>query len=72
MDEKKEIGVFPISFEVYAYSEQEVEELRQAVIGFIAFHARQKRPVLAGRAAKAIREWDRNPFVKNRIIEYFK
>ena len=72
MDERKEIKVFPVSFEVYAYDQQEVEELRTAIVGFIAEHARQKRPVLAGKAAKAIKEWDSNPFVKNKIIEYFK
>ena len=72
MDEKKEIKVFPISFEVYAYDKQEVEELRTAIVGFIGFHAKQNRPVLAGKAAKAISEWDSNPFIKNKIIDYFK
>ena len=72
MDGKKEIKVFPVSFEVYAYDKQEVEELRTAIVGFIGFHASQNRPVLAGKAAKAIREWDSNPFVKNKIIDYFK
>jgi hypothetical protein len=72
MDEKKEIKVFPVNFEVYAYDAQEAEELRQAIVGFIATHAQQNRPVLAGKAAKAIKTWDKNPFVKSKIIEYFK
>ena len=72
MNEKKEIKVFPISFEVYAYDAQEVENLRMAIIAFIGAHAKQGRPVLAEKAAKAIANWDKNPIVKNRIIEYFK
>lgn len=72
MDGKRKIKVVPINFEVYAYDEQEVEELRKAIVGFIDFHAKQNRPVLAGKAAKAISEWDSNPFVKNKIIDYFK
>ena len=72
MNEKKDIKVFPISFEVYAYDAQEVENLRTAIVDFIGAHAQQGRPVLAGKAAQAIRDWDKNPFVKNRICEYFK
>ena len=72
MDGKKEIKVFPVTFEVYAYDEQEAEELRKAIVGFIGFHARQNIPVLAGKVAKAISQWDSNPFVKNKITEYLK
>lgn len=68
----EEIKVFPITFEVYAHDAQEVEELRSAIVGFIAAHAQQGRPVLAGKAAHAIREWDKNPFIKNKVINYFK
>lgn len=71
MNEQKEIKALPISFEVYAYDEQEVEELRMAIVAFIGFHAKQGRPVLAGKAARAIANWDKNPFVKNKIIDYF-
>ena len=72
MNEKKDIKVFPISFEVYAYDEREVEDLRMAIVNFIGAHAQQGRPVLAGKAAQAIKEWDKNPFVKNRVIQYFQ
>ena len=70
--EKKEIKVFPINFEVYARSEKEVEELRMAIVAFIGLHARQGRAVDAARLAKAITNWDNNPIVKSRIIDYFK
>lgn len=72
MNEKKEIKAFPISFEVYAYNEQEVENLRMAIVAFIGCHARQGRAVDAERLAKAISNWDNNPIVRNKIIDYFK
>ena len=63
---------FPISFNVYARNEQEVEELRMAIVAFIGCHARQGRAVDAARLAKAIANWDQNPIVKSQIINYFK
>ena len=63
---------FPITFNVYAHSEQEVEDLRLAIVGFISAHAHQGRAVDAARLAQAIANWDRNPLVKNQIINYFK
>ena len=63
---------FPITFDVYARNEQEVEELRMAIVAFIGCHARQGRAVDAERLAKAISNWDNNPIVKNKIIDYFK
>jgi hypothetical protein len=63
---------FPITFDVYARNEQEVEELRMAIVAFIGFHARQGRAVDAARLAKAIANWDKNPIVKNKICEYFR
>jgi hypothetical protein len=71
--EKKEpLRGFPITFDVYARNEQEVEDLRMAVIAFIGHHARQGRAIDAARLAKAIANWDNNPIVKSRIIDYFK
>ena len=63
---------FPITFDIYARNEQEVEELRMAIVAFIGFHARQGRAVDAARLAKAIANWDKNPIVKSRICEHFK
>lgn len=63
---------FPITFNVYARSEQEVEELRIAIITFIKAHAHQGRAVDAARLAKAIGNWEKNPIVKSQIINYFK
>ena len=72
MNEKKEIKALPITFEVYAYDEQEVEHLRMAIVAFIGQHAQQGRAVTAEKAARAISNWDKNPFVKNKIIQYFQ
>ena len=63
---------FPVTFNVYARSEQEVEELRMAVVAFIGHHAHEGRAVDAARLARAISNWDRNPIVKSQIINYFK
>ena len=63
---------FPITFSVYARSQQEVDDLRTAVVAFISSHAREGRAVDASRLAKAIAGWDKNPIVRSRIIEYFK
>jgi len=63
---------FPITFSVYARNEQEVERLRMAIIAFIGIHARQGRAVTGEKIAKAISNWDNNPIVRNKIIDYFK
>ena len=63
---------FPITFNIYARSEQEVENLRMAIVAFIGLHARQGRAIDAARLAQAIGNWDKNPLVKNHIINYFK
>ena len=71
MEDRKLKG-FPIHFNIYAESEQEAEDCRAAIISFIGFHASQCRAVTAYKVAQAVRNWDKNPIVKNRIINYFK
>ena len=63
---------FPVTFNVYARDEKEVEDLRMAVVAFIGHHAHEGRAVDAARLAKAISNWDRNPIVKSQIINYFR
>ena len=70
--EQSRLKGFPISFNIYAESEEEVEECRKAIIGFINLHASQGRAVTAKKVAQAISKWDNNPIVKNKIISYFK
>lgn len=72
MDEKKQLKGFPLQFNIYAENEKEVEECRMAIVAFIGLHASQCRAVTAKKVAQALSNWDKNPFVRNRIIEYFK
>ena len=72
MDENKKLKGFPISFNIYAENEAEVEEARMAIIAFIGIHAAHCRAVTAKKVAKALSNWDKNPIVRNRIVEYFK
>lgn len=72
MEEKKQLKGFPITFEVYAYDEQEVEQLRMAIVAFIGHHAAHGRAVTAEKTARALANWDKKPIVKNQIIQYFK
>lgn len=63
---------FPITFNIYAESEQEAEEARQALIAFIGQHAQQGRAVTGRKITQAVASWDKNPLVRNQIINYFK
>lgn len=63
---------FPITFNIYAESEQEAEEARMAIVAFIGQHARQGRAVTGHKIAQAVSNWDKNPLVKSQIINYFK
>ena len=71
-DENKQLKGFPISFNIYAENEQEVEECRMAIIAFIGYHASQCRAITARKVAYALANWERNAIVKNYIINYFK
>ena len=63
---------YPITFNIYAESEQEAEEARMAIVAFIGEHAKHGRAVTARKVAKAVSNWDENVIVKNQIINYFK
>jgi hypothetical protein len=69
--EERDLKGFPITFNIYARSEEEVEECRKAIISFIGLHASQCRAVTASKVGRAIMNWDKNPIVKNQIINYF-
>jgi hypothetical protein len=70
--EKSKLRGFPIHFNIYAESEEEAEACRAAIIRFIGLHASQCRAVTARKVAQAVNNWDKNPIVKNRVIQYFK
>ena len=69
---KKQLKGFPLTFNIYAENEQEVEDCRMAIIAFIGLHASQCRAVTAKKVAHALSNWDKNAIVKNQIIKYFE
>lgn len=70
--ENKKLHGFPLTFNIYAENEQEVEDCRMAIIAFIGLHASQCRAVTARKVARALSNWDKNGIVKNQIIKYFE
>ena len=72
MNEKKTLKGFPLQFNIYAENEKEVEECRLAIVTFIGLHASQCRAVTAKKVAQALANWEKNPIVRNHVINYFK
>ena len=70
--DNKELKGFPLTFNIYAENEQEVEDCRMAIIAFIGLHASQCRAVTAKKVANALSNWDKNAIVKHQIIKYFE
>ena len=64
--------VYQLSTPIYAENESEVVELRNAIVAFINEHRQHGRAVSARKVTEAIRNWDSNITVKNRIINHFK
>lgn len=62
---------YEIKFNIYADSPEEVEAARLAIVSFINQHAQHGRAVTARKLTEAVSRWDKNPFVRNRIIEFF-
>lgn len=71
-NEHRQLRALPITFELYAYDETEIEECRMAIIAFIGQHRNSGRAVTAHKVAQAIGRWDSNPIVKSHIINHFK
>ena len=63
---------FPIQFNIYAENAGEAQEAQQAFISFINFHAQHGRAVTAKKLTAALNNWQSNPLVRSRIINYFK
>lgn len=62
--------VFTTEIKIYAESQQEVDEFRACLTEFIKTHAEQGRAVTASKVAAALKNWDKNIIVRNRIISY--
>lgn len=68
MDDK----ILNLSFNLWASSEEEVDELKREICAFIDYHGQQGRKVSARKLTEAIRKWQSNPFVKNTIDNHFR
>ena len=64
--------VFPITIKIYAEDEQEAERARQALGGFVDQMGQIGIPVTGKKIADGVSNWDKNAFVKSRIINHFK
>ena len=62
---------YEIKFNIYADSPEEVEAARMSIVSFINQHAQHGRAVTARKLTEAVSRWDKNPFVRSRIIEFF-
>ena len=63
---------YEIRFNIYAESEQEAKEAQDAIIAFINQHAQQGRAVTGKKITEAVKSWEKNIFIKNQIINFFK
>jgi len=64
--------VYSVQIPIYADNEQEVAELRQTLVWFINQHRNQGRAVTARKVSDAVKKWDSNILVKQKIINHFK
>ncbi len=64
--------VFPITIKIYAEDEQEAERARHALGGFIDQMGQLGVMVTGSKIADGMERWDKNVFVKSRIIDHFK
>lgn len=61
---------FPITFNIYANNEQEVEVARFVITEFIRRHAEEGRAVSATKITEALQNCENNPMIRNRIIRF--
>ena len=64
--------VFPITIKIYAEDEQEAEQARQALGGFVNQMGQMGIMVTGQKIAQAVPKWDKNILVKSQIINHFK
>jgi hypothetical protein len=63
---------YEMKFNIYAESQQEVEEARAAIITFINTLAKNGYAVRGSKITEAMKQWDKNQFIKGKILEFFK
>lgn len=63
---------YEVRFNIYAESQEEADAVSQAIKGFISENARNGIAVTATKITDAVRRWGNNPFVRNKITNYFR
>lgn len=63
---------YEVKFNIYANSQNEADVVSSAIKGFINENARMGIAVTAEKITDAIQKWGNNPFIKNRITNFFK
>lgn len=66
------MGGFEVKFNIYATSQEEADAVSKAIIAFISENAQHGIAVTATKCLQAVSNWGSNPFIKNRITNYFK
>lgn len=62
----------PITFNIYASSDEEAEKGRKAIIQFINIMGQQGAKVSGNKIAEAVAKLNDSPFIASQIIKFFK
>lgn len=62
----------PITFNIYASSDEEAEKGRKAIIKFINIMGQQGARVSGNKIAEAVAKLNGSPFIASQIIKFFK
>ena len=65
-------NIRPITFNIYASSEEEAERGRKAIVTFINIIGQQGAKVSGDKLHEAIGKLPHSPFVFNQILKFFK
>ena len=62
----------PITFNIYASTDEEAEKGRKAIIQFINIMGQQGAKVSGNKIAEAVTKLNDSPFIASQIIKFFK
>jgi hypothetical protein len=66
------MNVYPITIKIYAADEQEAQQAQHALGQFVNDMGALGIPVSGSKIADGVSRWDKNQFVKSKIINHFK
>lgn len=67
-----EQNIRPITFNIYADSNEEAERGRKAIIQFINIMGQHGAAVTGNKIAEAVTKLNTSPFIASQIIKFFK